>query len=275
MLTADHQYSILHRDPVDAAQKVSTAPPTMNTSVSEPISFLRNKLARDSGDYSTVIDAVVVSSKGRMQSVSSKKCLPRLKDSKSQTAHPFSGDSATNATNKSTTKPLRVAPPPPIAKQQDGNPRPIGELEHKYDLIVDDTSPVDGDTATLVNPTSLPHNSTAAKNTTATNTTNTTKTTKGATTTKGEVDGHVYSTPIPGGMKNYRRMTATKNMNKTVKGTSAESEHHQHTRPKSALGLYPPLDSDIYTSSCNSSPSSIRKKFKKTRPVSVNYNEPM
>lgn len=270
MLTPDHQYSILHRDLVDAAQKVSTAPSTMNTSVSEPISFLRNKPARDSGDYSIVIDAVVVSSKGRMQSVSSKKCLPRLKDSKSQTAHPFSGASATNATNKSATKPLRVAPPPPNAKQQGGNPRPIGELEHKYDLIVDDgTSPVDGDTTTLVNPTSPPHNSMAAKNTTATNTTTTT------TTTKGEKDGHVYSTPIPGGMKNYRRMTATKYMNKTVKGTSAESEQHQHTRPKSALGLYPPLDSDIYTSSCNSSPSSIRKKFKKTRPVSVNYNEPM
>lgn len=246
----------------------------MNTSVSEPISLLHPKSARDSGDYSTVVDAVVVSFKGRKQSVS-KRCPPLLKPSKSQTAHPFSGASATNAANKPATnhkKPLRTAPPVPIPKQQDRNPRPIGELEHSYDHIADEPSPVDGNTAALVNPASPPHNSKAAKKPTSPNT----STSEAAATSKTEeLDGRVYSTPIPSGMKQYRRMTATQNMNKKVNGASAEREQYEYTRPKTALGVHPPLDNDLYTSSCNSSPASVRKKFTKTRPVSAHYNEPV
>ena len=231
------------------------------------------KSARDSGDYSTVVDAVVVSSKGRK----SKRCPPLLNPSTSLIVHPFSGASATIAANKLATnhkKPLRAAPPVPIGKLQDKNPRSIGKLEHSYDHIVDGLSPVDGDTAASVTPASPPKNSTAAKKTTSTNTT-TSEAVASTTVAAEELDGRVYSSPIPGGMKQYRRMTGSHNMNKRVKSASEEREQNQYTRPKSALGIHPPLDSDIYTSSCNSSPALVRKKFTKTCPVSAHYNEPL
>ena len=245
----------------------------MNTSVSEPIALSsRNKPVRNSSDYSTVADAIESSqSHGRMHSVS-KKCPPLLKHSKStviQSVHPFSGANATNSVSKAVNqnKPQRVAPPIPFAKQIESDPRTSSELEHSYAHIVDEP-PEDADSAIFSDPRSPPH--TTAKpthNTTAATATTNTK------MVEEEIGSDVYSTPIPDGIKNYRRMTASQNKDAII-SKSRTATNEKYSRPKSALGLYPPLD-NIYTSSCNSSPSSVRKKIGKTRPVSAYYNEPV
>ena len=267
----------LNRDPVSRTQvatNTTTSPTTMNTSVSEPIALCsHNNPARNSSDYSTVIDVIESSrSHGRMHSVS-KKCPPLLKHSKSavvQAAHPFS--SSTNAANKAVVnqkRSHRAAPPVPIVRQAENDPRAIGELEHSYDNIVDELSPPqDVDSAIFSDPRSPPH-STATKTTSTHNTTNTTTTTT-SKMVEEEIESDVYSTPIPDGMKNYRRMTASQSKD-TMISKSKTATKERYLRPKSAMGLYPPMD-DIYTSSCNSSPSSVRKKM---RPVSAYYNEPV
>ena len=58
---------------------------------------------------------------------------------------------------------------------------------------------------------------------------------------------------------------------KAAAAAAVAAAKEKYLRPKSALGLYPPLD-DIYTSSCPSSPLSVKKKINKTRPVSAHYN---
>lgn len=272
MLNSHFEHGVL------GSQSSKNNPATINTSVSEPIALSsHSKPVQDSSDYSTVVDAVP-SSQGRVQSVSNKKYLKQSKSATAaiQSAHPFSTDSTTNPTKKPTKKkPLRPAPPIPIAKLSDGDSKQIGELEHSYAHIVDGLSPPeDGE---LVDPTSPPH--IAAKLNAATNIvtsdkpTNTTTTTTNITTrpTVEEIEGgYVYSTPIANGMKNFRRMTAS-NIKKDSTSEGAAAAKEKYIRPKSALGVYPPLDSDLYTSSCNSSPLSIRKNIRKTRrPVSEN-----
>lgn len=261
--------------PTNRSQSSKNNPATINTSVSEPIALSsHSKPVQDSSDYSTVVDAVP-SSQGRVQSVSHKKHLKHSKSAAAvQSAHPFSTDSTTNPTKKPTKKkPLRPAPPIPIAKLSDGDSKQIGELEHSYAHIIDGLSPPeDGE---LVDPTSPQHM--AAKLNTATNTVTSDKPTTTATTntttrpTVEEIEGgYVYSTPIANGMKNFRRMTAS-NIKKDSTSEGAAAAKEKYIRPKSALGVYPPLDSDLYTSSCNSSPLSIRKNIRKTRrPVSEN-----
>ena len=262
----------LNRDPANRTQASTN---TMNTSVSVPIALSsHNKAARNSSDYSTVIDAIEsYPSHGKTYSVS-KKIPPLSKHSTSaagQSAHPFSnGANATNAVSKAVSqkRPQRVAPPAPIPIASKSDPKAIGELEHSYDNIVDGLSPPeDADSA---DPKSPPNST--AKTTTSTHTTkNTTTTTATTIMVEEEIESDVYSTPIPDGIKNYRRMTASKQSKDAVISESKTATREKYSRPKSALGLYPPMD-DIYTSSCNSSPSSVRKKM---RPVSAYYNEPV
>lgn len=281
------QWLLLNRDPLcngQSANNTTSPSTTINTSVSEPTDLSsHNKSIQDSNDYSTVLDTLVSSSSGRMQSVS-KKCPPLLKHSKlaankvtAARAHPFSSEGTTKAVNKK--RPFRAAPPIPIAKHNESDSRPIGEREHSYAHIVDGLSPPeDGDSAVFVDSTSPPHTAAAKKHkstskTTSNPTTNSTSTTT-TTVTIEELESSVYSTPIPDGIKNYRRMTASKNTDAATSKaavTAATITKEKYIRPKSALGLYPPLD-DIYTSSCNSSPSSVRKKIDKSRPVSSHYN---
>lgn len=251
----------------DQEQTLGNTTTTMNTSASEPISLSSYaKPLQHSSDYSTVIDALG-SSAGRMQSVS-KKCPPLVKGSKSTDPHPFS--SATNATTSASKLPanqkrsLRPAPPIPIIKQSETDPKLKGELEHSYAHIVDGLSPPEEGNLS----TSPPH-TTAAKKTTAKHNTTVTSDSATSTTTATaeEIEGYLYSTPVPNGMKNYRRMTGSQG--KDAKPAKVKKE--KYIRPQSALGLYPPLE-DIYTSSCTSSLSSVRKK---TRPVSAYYNEPV
>jgi len=261
---------VLNRNPGNKTAKNIAPSATLNISESEPISL--NKLSRDSGDYSTVIDAIETSSSIRTQSVS-KKCPPLHKHSKktsqSSEVHPFSKTGATNCSsiNKAANhkRPPRVAPPIPLASRRDNDPQPIGELEHSYAHIIDGLSPPDdAETARTLDSKSLAHE--AARKVLFVTPHNTTNDPKTKTTTEEQTDKetYVYSSPIPGGMKNYRRMTASKINDATPNGATITKEY---TRPQSALGLYPPLD-DIYTSSCNSSPSSTRKKIDKSRPVS-------
>ena len=252
---------------------------TLNTSVSEPIALsAHNKPSSD--EYSTVIDAIA-SSSARVHSAS-KKCPPLVRHYKSAasnqpaTAHSFSSADATSkAANQK--RPLRVAPPIPTAKHEI-DLRPIGELEHSYAHIVDGLSPPDDpDTTVVINatPAASPTKTNITHNTNnsaaATNTTTATSTAS-VTFSTTEQDSRVYSTPIPDGMKNYRRMTASKNQDEKSKGPKVMKE--KYIRPMSALGLYPPLD-DIYTSSCASSQSSVRRKTGKPRSVSARYTEPV
>ena len=265
---------LLNRDPVSRTQ-APTRTTTINTSVSEPIALSsRSNPVRNSGDYSTVADAIISSqSHGRKYSVS-KMCPPLLKPSKSaagQSAHPFSHSAdTTNSVNKADNqkRPQRVAPPIPIARQGESDPKTIGE--HNYDNIVDEplSPPEDADSAISSDPKSPPKST--AKTTTSTHTAKNTATTATTKMDEEEIGSGVYSTPIPDGIKNYRRMTASQNKDVVI-SKSKTTTREKYSRPKSALGLYPPMD-DIYTSSCNSSPSSVRKKM---RPVSAYYNEPV
>ena len=185
-------------------------------------------------------------------------------------AHPFSISDVTDRQ----TRPLRVAPPIPIVAAQIKSNPSASKVDHSYSHILDGLSPPeDADSAFSSDPRSplsaTARTTTSTHSTTAANTSTTTSTTTTTTTTTAVVEevGDVYSTPIPNGIKNYRRMTASHNKDAMIsKSKSAKKE--KYSRPQSALGLYPPLD-DIYTSSCPSSPSSIRRKNDKPRPASA------
>ncbi|XP_065884808.1 uncharacterized protein [Dysidea avara] len=91
-----------------------------------------------------------------------------------------------------------------------------------------------------------------------------------------ERDGFVYSTPYPGGVQNFRRMTVSKCTPQSQEELDRDDDEHPIVRPKSALGLYP-LD----LTSANTSPSSSldgrrkKKKDQHLRPVSAYYNDPV
>ena len=246
-------------------------------SASEPtaLSAAHNKpLIAASGDYSVVFDAIKLEQpQERKHSVSNMKRLKKSTLAVTQSVHPFSSSVPTNSVGKTVKqkRPLRVAPPIPIVTAQvESNPS-ASEHDHSYAHIVDGFSqPEDADSAFSSDPRSPPH--ATARTTTSTHSTtsaytSTTTTTTTATTATVEEVGDVYSTPIPNGIKNYRRMTASQNKDALI-SKSKSAKRERYNRPQSALGLYPPLD-DIYTSSCPSSPVSIRRKNDKPRPVSA------